>query len=62
MIIQYLIVGLLVGAALTLTIARLIRFFKAPASGCDGCSGCSLEVLKTEIQKKHVTRHASRVT
>jgi len=55
MIIQYLIVGLMVGAALTLTIVRLIRFFKAPASGCEGCSGCSLEVLKAEIQKKHNT-------
>jgi len=55
MIIQYLIVGSLVGAALTLTIARLIRFFKSPDSGCHGCSGCSLEVLKAEIQKKHTT-------
>jgi hypothetical protein len=40
---QYLIVGLIVLAAVAVTARRLIRFFKSPASKCEGCSGCGLK-------------------
>lgn len=49
MILQYLIVGTLIFSALTLTIIRLVRFFKAPVSKCDGCRGCKLTELKSNL-------------
>jgi hypothetical protein len=52
MIRQYLIIGLVVLAAVVWTAVRLIRFFQAPVSKCEGCSGCALEELKA---KKKVT-------
>jgi hypothetical protein len=57
MVIQYLITGSIVIAALALTIARLIRFFISPASKCEGCSGCSLN----ELQKKTTRKHSFRL-
>jgi len=53
MVIQYLITGSIVIAALVLTITRLIRFFISPASKCEGCSGCSLNELKKETTRKN---------
>ncbi len=46
MIVQYIIVLLLIAGALTLTLVRLVRFFRAPVSGCRGCSGCAMADLK----------------
>ena len=54
MILQFLIVGLIVSAAITLTIVKLIRFFLNPVHKCEGCSGCSLEELKREMDIKKV--------
>ncbi len=50
---QDVFIGLIVLSAFALTLARLFRFFKSPASKCEGCSGCKLEELK-----KSVTRDA----
>jgi hypothetical protein len=53
MVIQYLITGSIVIAALVLTITRLIRFFISPASKCEGCSGCSLNELQKKTTRKN---------
>jgi len=47
---QYLLTGLIVFAAVTYTIYRLVRYFKDPLRKCKDCSsscgGCALEDLK----------------
>ncbi len=52
MIWQTIIVGFIVLSAISLTVARLIRFFSNPAHHCDGCTGCTLQELKQEIEAK----------
>lgn len=53
---QYIIVGLIVGGAFTITIINLVQFFTHPQHKCKGCvssaGNCSLEDLKREIAGK----------
>jgi len=49
---QTVIVGIIIAAAASFTLARLVKFFANPSHKCDGCSGCSLADLKNEIEAK----------
>jgi uncharacterized membrane protein len=53
---QYIIIGIIVAAALGITVYRLIRHLRNPLRHCEGCasacSGCALEQLKKEIDSK----------
>ena len=47
---------IIVLAALSFAIYRLVRYFKNPLHDCEdcdlGCAGCSLEELKREMEEK----------
>ena len=57
---QIIITGIIVAAALGITVYKLVRYLANPLKKCGGCamdcSGCGLEELKKEIELKKKSR------
>jgi hypothetical protein len=57
---QTIITGIIVAAALGITVYKLVKYFTNPLKKCGGCamncSGCGLEELKKEIELKKKSR------